>query len=46
MADSARRGFWNTNEQSVHRSQLSRLGFGTAAPGVWIAPAYLHEATK
>src|SRR5262249_36214692 len=27
------------------RSQLSGLGFGTAAPGVWIAPAYLHEAT-
>src|ERR1700741_4256631 len=25
MADSERRGFWNTNEQSVHRSQLSRL---------------------
>src|SRR5215813_7900547 len=25
MADSARRGFWNTNEQSVHRSHLSRL---------------------
>ena len=30
---------------SVLRSQLGRLGFGTAAPGVWIAPAYLHEAT-
>jgi phenylacetic acid degradation operon negative regulatory protein len=29
----------------VLRSQLARLGFGTAAPGVWIAPAYLHEAT-
>jgi phenylacetic acid degradation operon negative regulatory protein len=27
------------------RSQLSRLGFGTAAPGVWIAPAHLHEET-
>ncbi|MEV0678806.1 PaaX family transcriptional regulator C-terminal domain-containing protein [Actinosynnema sp. NPDC050436] len=27
------------------RSQLSRLGFGTAAPGVWIAPAHLHEPT-
>jgi phenylacetic acid degradation operon negative regulatory protein len=29
----------------VLRSQLARLGFGTAAPGVWVAPAYLHEAT-
>ncbi len=29
----------------VLRSQLARLGFGTAAPGVWIAPAYLHDAT-
>jgi phenylacetic acid degradation operon negative regulatory protein len=27
------------------RSQLARLGFGTAAPGVWIAPAYLEGAT-
>ncbi|MEU5692087.1 PaaX family transcriptional regulator C-terminal domain-containing protein [Actinosynnema sp. NPDC020468] len=27
------------------RTQLSRLGFGTAAPGVWIAPAHLHEPT-
>ena len=33
------------NKRHVLRSQLSRLGFGTAAPGVWIAPAYLHEAT-
>lgn len=32
-------------QRHVLRSQLSRLGFGTAAPGVWIAPAYLHEAT-
>jgi phenylacetic acid degradation operon negative regulatory protein len=23
------------------RAQLSRLGFGTAAPGVWVAPAHL-----
>jgi phenylacetic acid degradation operon negative regulatory protein len=29
----------------VLRSQLARLGFGTAAPGVWVAPAYLQEAT-
>jgi phenylacetic acid degradation operon negative regulatory protein len=33
------------HKRHVLRSQLSRLGFGTAAPGVWIAPAYLHEAT-
>src|SRR5262249_39879667 len=32
-------------QRQVLRSQLGRLGFGTAAPGVWIAPAYLHEAT-
>jgi len=33
------------HQRHVLRSELSRLGFGTAAPGVWIAPAYLHEAT-
>jgi phenylacetic acid degradation operon negative regulatory protein len=33
------------HKRHVLRSQLARLGFGTAAPGVWIAPAYLHEAT-
>jgi phenylacetic acid degradation operon negative regulatory protein len=33
------------HRRHVLRSQLARLGFGTAAPGVWIAPAYLHEAT-
>lgn len=33
------------HQRHVLRTQLSRLGFGTAAPGVWIAPAYLHEAT-
>lgn len=27
------------------RSQLARLGFGTAAPGVWVAPAHLYEET-
>lgn len=27
------------------RSQLVRLGFGTAAPGVWVAPGTLHEET-
>lgn len=36
-----------TERQKRHvlRSQLARLGFGTAAPGVWIAPAYLEDAT-
>lgn len=33
------------DRRHVLRSQLARLGFGTAAPGVWIAPAHLHEAT-
>ena len=33
------------HQRHVLRSELSRLGFGTAAPGVWIAPGYLHEAT-
>lgn len=33
------------HQRHVLRSQLGRLGFGTAAPGVWIAPAYLHDAT-
>ena len=33
------------NKRHVLRSQLTRLGFGTAAPGVWIAPAHLHHAT-
>jgi phenylacetic acid degradation operon negative regulatory protein len=27
------------------RSLLSRLGFGTAAPGVWVAPATLYDDT-
>jgi phenylacetic acid degradation operon negative regulatory protein len=27
------------------RTQLSRLGFGTAAPGVWVAPAHLARET-
>ncbi len=36
-----------TERQHRHvlRSQLARLGFGNAAPGVWIAPAYLQAAT-
>jgi phenylacetic acid degradation operon negative regulatory protein len=33
------------HKRHVLRSQLTRLGFGTAAPGVWIAPAHLHGAT-
>ncbi|MEU4803958.1 PaaX family transcriptional regulator C-terminal domain-containing protein [Actinosynnema sp. NPDC023587] len=33
------------NKRHLLRSQLSRLGFGTTAPGVWIAPAHLHEPT-
>jgi phenylacetic acid degradation operon negative regulatory protein len=28
------------------RSTLTRLGFGTAAPGVWIAPGTLSEETR
>ncbi|MFF8957455.1 PaaX family transcriptional regulator C-terminal domain-containing protein [Streptomyces sp. NPDC014894] len=28
------------------RSRLGRLGFGSAAPGVWIAPARLYEETR
>jgi phenylacetic acid degradation operon negative regulatory protein len=27
------------------RSELARLGFGMVAPGVWIVPARLHDAT-
>lgn len=30
-------------QRHVLRTQLTRLGFGTAAPGVWIAPANLRE---
>ena len=28
------------------RSRLSRLGFGTTAPGVWIAPSHLAEEAR
>jgi phenylacetic acid degradation operon negative regulatory protein len=28
------------------RSQLARLGFGTAAPGVWIAPAHVADEAR
>jgi phenylacetic acid degradation operon negative regulatory protein len=34
------------HQRHVLRSQLTRLGFGTAAPGVWIAPAHLRKATE
>ncbi|MFJ9899820.1 PaaX family transcriptional regulator C-terminal domain-containing protein [Streptomyces sp. NPDC091280] len=33
-------------KRHVLRSRLSALGFGTAAPGVWIAPARLYEETR
>lgn len=28
------------------RSRLAALGFGTAAPGVWVAPAHRYELTR
>ncbi|MFI9720031.1 PaaX family transcriptional regulator C-terminal domain-containing protein [Streptomyces sp. NPDC052396] len=34
------------HKRHLLRSRLSRLGFGTAAPGVWIAPAHLHDETR
>lgn len=34
------------NKRHLLRSRLARLGFGTAAPGVWIAPATLYEETR
>lgn len=33
------------NKRHTLRTQLTRLGFGTTAPGVWIAPAILAGAT-
>ncbi|MBL1084151.1 PaaX family transcriptional regulator [Streptomyces actinomycinicus] len=33
-------------KRHVLRSRLARLGFGTAAPGVWIGPARLYEETE
>ncbi|GGX26460.1 PaaX family transcriptional regulator [Streptomyces chryseus] len=33
-------------KRHVLRSRLARLGFGSAAPGVWIAPARLYEETR
>jgi phenylacetic acid degradation operon negative regulatory protein len=33
------------HRRHVLRSELARLGFGMVAPGVWIVPARLHDAT-
>ncbi|CAM5646997.1 PaaX family transcriptional regulator OS=Streptomyces fumanus OX=67302 GN=GCM10018772_38940 PE=4 SV=1 [Streptomyces fumanus] len=33
-------------KRHILRSRLAALGFGTAAPGVWIAPARLYEETR
>jgi phenylacetic acid degradation operon negative regulatory protein len=33
-------------KRHVLRSRLAALGFGTAAPGVWIAPARLYEEAR
>jgi phenylacetic acid degradation operon negative regulatory protein len=33
-------------KRHVLRSHLSGLGFGTVAPGVWLAPARLYEETR
>ncbi|MHB9758212.1 PaaX family transcriptional regulator [Streptomyces sp. BYX5S] len=33
-------------KRHVLRSTLTGLGFGTAAPGVWIAPMSVHEETR
>ncbi|HEV7628020.1 MAG TPA: PaaX family transcriptional regulator C-terminal domain-containing protein [Streptomyces sp.] len=30
----------------ILRSRLARLGFGNAAPGIWIAPSHLEEETR
>ncbi|MEV6007248.1 PaaX family transcriptional regulator C-terminal domain-containing protein [Streptomyces sp. NPDC051976] len=34
------------HKRHLLRSRLAGLGFGTAAPGVWIAPGALHEETQ
>lgn len=34
------------HKRHLIRSQLTRLGFGTVAPGVWIAPAHLRQAAE
>ena len=33
------------HRRHVLRSELTRLGFGMVAPGVWIVPAHLQDAT-
>ncbi|WP_406374829.1 PaaX family transcriptional regulator [Streptomyces sp. NBC_00647] len=33
-------------KRHILRSRLAGLGFGTAAPGVWLAPARLYEETR
>lgn len=33
-------------KRHILRSRLAALGFGTATPGVWIAPARLYEETR
>ncbi|MFD8380493.1 PaaX family transcriptional regulator C-terminal domain-containing protein [Streptomyces sp. NPDC059679] len=34
------------HKRHLLRSRLARLGFGTAAPGVWIAPEHLYDETR
>jgi phenylacetic acid degradation operon negative regulatory protein len=34
------------NKRHLLRSRLARLGYGTASPGVWLAPAHLYEETR
>ena len=34
------------HKRHLLRSRLGRLGFGAAAPGVWIAPGRLYEETR
>ncbi|RII17754.1 Transcriptional repressor PaaX [Streptomyces sp. YIM 130001] len=34
------------SKRHILRSQLARLGFGTVAPGVWIAPDRLHDEAR
>lgn len=34
------------HKRHLLRSRLAGLGFGTAAPGVWIAPAHLYEEAR
>ncbi|MBQ0864139.1 MULTISPECIES: PaaX family transcriptional regulator C-terminal domain-containing protein [unclassified Streptomyces] len=34
------------DRRHVLRSRLARLGFGNAAPGVWIAPSHLEDETR